>query len=49
VSNISETVRGSLQFVLHTDRNSIWSITRWTDLPLADETSWSDWKGRFAN
>ena len=49
VPNISETARGSLQFVLHTDRNSIWSVTRWTDIPLADETSWSEWKGRFAN
>lgn len=49
VSNVSETVRGTLQFVLHTDRNSIWSITRWTDIPLDDETSWSEWKGRFAN
>jgi hypothetical protein len=49
VSSMSETARGTLQFVLHTDRNSIWSITRWTDIPLTDETSWSEWKGRFAN
>jgi hypothetical protein len=49
VANVSETVRGNLQFVLHTDRNSIWSITRWTDISLQDETSWSEWKGRFAN
>lgn len=49
VSNISETVRGTLQFVLHIDRNSIWSITRWSDIPLPDATSWSEWKGRFAN
>ncbi len=49
VSNLAETVRGTLQFVMHTDRNSIWSITRWTDLPVTDETSWSEWKGRFAN
>ncbi len=49
VANVSETVRGTLQFVMHIDRNSVWSITRWTDIPLADETSWSEWKGRFAN
>lgn len=49
VANVSETVRGTLQFVLHTDRNSIWSITRWTDIPIDGETSWSEWKGRFAN
>ncbi len=49
VSSVSETVRGNLQFVLHTDRNSIWSISRWTDIPRDDETSWSEWKGRFAN
>jgi hypothetical protein len=49
VPNISETVRGTLQFVMHTDRNSIWSITRWSDISLQDETSWSEWKGRFAN
>lgn len=49
VATISETVRGTLQFVLHTDRNSIWSITRWTDIPIDGESSWSDWKGRFAN
>jgi hypothetical protein len=49
VSNVAETVRGTLQFVLHTDRNSIWSITRWSDIPINDETSWSEWKGRFAN
>lgn len=49
VSNLAETVRGSLQFVIHTNRNSIWSITRWTDFPISDETSWSEWKGRFAN
>jgi len=49
VSSVAETVRGSLQFVLHIDRNSIWSISRWTDIPRNDETSWSEWKGRFAN
>lgn len=49
VSGVAETVRGTLQFILHTDRNSIWSISRWTDIPLNDETSWSEWKGRFAN
>ncbi|MBE0644958.1 MAG: hypothetical protein IH600_12820 [Bacteroidetes bacterium] len=49
VANVSETVRGTLQFVMHIDRNSVWSITRWTDISLPDETSWSDWKGRFAN
>lgn len=49
VANVSETVRGTLQFVLHTDRNSIWSVTRWTDIPIDGESSWSDWKGRFAN
>ncbi|MCB2204855.1 hypothetical protein KQI65_08895 [bacterium] len=49
LSSVSETARGSLQFIMHPDRNSIWSITRWTDLPLNDETSWSEWKGRFAN
>lgn len=49
VSNLAETVRGSLQFIMHSNRNSIWSITRWTDFPITDETSWSEWKGRFAN
>lgn len=49
VSSVAENARGTLQFILHTDRNSIWSITRWTDIPLNDETSWSEWKGRFAN
>lgn len=49
VSGLAETVRGSLQFIMHTDRNSIWSITRWTDFPINDETAWSEWKGRFAN
>jgi hypothetical protein len=49
VSNVSETVQGTLQFIMHTDRNSIWSITRWTDISLPDATSWSEWKGRFAN
>ena len=49
VSSVDETVRGTLQFIMHTDRNSIWGITRWTDLPRNDETSWSEWKGRFAN
>lgn len=49
VSSVSENARGTLQFVMHTDRNSIWSITRWTDLPRGEETSWSEWKGRFAN
>jgi hypothetical protein len=49
VANVSETVRGTLQFVMHIDRNSVWSITRWTDIPRTDETSWSEWKGRFAN
>ncbi len=49
VSSVSETVRGTLQFILHTDRNSIWSISRWSDIPLNEETSWSEWKGRFAN
>ncbi|MBN1448596.1 MAG: hypothetical protein JXA28_11750 [Bacteroidetes bacterium] len=49
VSGISETVRGTLQFIMHTDRNSIWSIARWTDIPIPDQTSWSEWKGRFAN
>lgn len=49
VGSVSETVKGTLQFVMHTDRNSIWSITRWTDIPFNEETSWSEWKGRFAN
>jgi len=49
VSSMAENARGTLQFILHTDRNSIWSITRWIDIPLNDETSWSEWKGRFAN
>lgn len=49
ITNVSETVRGTLQFVMHIDRNSVWSITRWTDIPRTDETSWSEWKGRFAN
>jgi hypothetical protein len=49
VSSVSENARGTLQFVMHTDRNSIWSITRWTDIPRDEETSWSEWKGRFAN
>ncbi|MFZ1729517.1 MAG: hypothetical protein WBQ23_05955 [Bacteroidota bacterium] len=49
VANVSETVRGNLQFVLHIDRNSVWSISRWNDISLNDETSWSEWKGRFAN
>lgn len=49
VSTVSETVKGTVQFVLHADRSSIWSITRWTDIPLPEQTSWSEWKGRFAN
>ncbi|MFA6232611.1 MAG: hypothetical protein WC824_00310 [Bacteroidota bacterium] len=49
VANVSETVRGNLQFVMQIDRNSVWSITRWIDISLNDETSWSEWKGRFAN
>ena len=49
VSGVPETVKGYLQFVLTIDRNFFWSITRWIDNPLADEPSWSEWKGRFAN
>ncbi len=49
VSSVSENARGTLQFIMHTDRNSIWSITRWTDIPRDEATSWSEWKGRFAN
>jgi len=49
VSGIAESVHGTLQFILHTDRNSIWSVTRWTDIPSQGHTSWSEWKGRFAN
>jgi hypothetical protein len=49
VANVSESVRGNLQFVMHMDRNSVWSISRWNDISLNDETSWSEWKGRFAN
>lgn len=48
VNGVAEQVRGSVQFVLHTDRSSTWSITRWTDFPVTDQTSWSEWKGRFA-
>ena len=49
VSGVPETVKGHLQFVLTIDRNFFWSITRWIDNPLADQPSWSEWKGRFAN
>ncbi len=49
VSGVAENVSGTVQFVLHADRGSIWSISRWTDIPVADQTSWSEWKGRFAN
>jgi hypothetical protein len=49
VAGVSENVKGNVQLVLRTDRSSIWSITRWTDIPQTDQTSWSEWKGRFAN
>jgi hypothetical protein len=49
VAGVAENVKGNVQFVLRTDRSSIWSITRWTDIPQTDQTSWSEWKGRFAN
>ncbi|MCZ7557652.1 MAG: hypothetical protein M5R41_14740 [Bacteroidia bacterium] len=49
VPGVTENVKGNVQFVLRTDRSSIWSITRWTDIPHTDQTSWSEWKGRFAN
>ena len=49
VGGIAETVRGSLQFVLASDRTSFWSIVRWIDSPIGNEASWSELKGRFAN
>ena len=49
VSGVAESVKGTVQFVLHADRGSIWSISRWTDIPVLDQSSWSEWKGRFAN
>jgi len=49
IVSIAETVRGNLQLVLATDRNSLWSIVRWTDNPISNEISWSEWKGRLAN
>jgi hypothetical protein len=49
VSGVSEEARGLLQLVLRSDRASIWSIARWIDIPSPEQTSWSEWKGRFAN
>lgn len=49
IAGVPETVRGSAQFTLTADRNSIWGIVRWIDLPMNTEPSWSDLKGRFAN
>lgn len=49
IAGVPETVRGNLQLVLAPDRNSFWSIVRWTDIALAAEPSWSEWKGRFSN
>jgi hypothetical protein len=49
LSGVPETVRGNLQFVLVTDRTSLWSIVRWIDNPIGSDPSWSDLKGRFAN
>ena len=49
VNGIATTVRGTVQFLLAPNRNSLWGIVEWIDTPLANETSWSEWKGRFAN
>jgi len=49
LGGVDENAHGSVQFILHMDRSSIWSITRWIDIPATDRTSWSEWKGRFAN
>jgi hypothetical protein len=49
VAGVAVTVRGNMQFTLSLNRNSFWDITRWVDSPIAGETSWSEWKGRFAN
>ena len=49
LSGVPETVRGTLQFVLATDRTSLWNVVRWIDNPIGSDPSWSDLKGRFAN
>jgi hypothetical protein len=49
ISGSPESTRGTLQFVIAIDRNSTWGITRWTDIPIGSEPSWSELKGRFAN
>jgi hypothetical protein len=49
IAGTPETAHGTVQFILTPDRNSIWAITRWIDVPVESEPSWSDLKGRFAN
>jgi hypothetical protein len=49
LTGVTETVRGNVQFTLALNRSSFWNITAWTDTPVANEVSWSEWKGRFAN
>jgi len=49
IHGVPETVRGNLQFILATDRNSFWSIISWTDTPIGNDAGWSELKGRFAN
>jgi hypothetical protein len=49
MTGIAETVHGNVQFTLSLNKNSFWNITSWSDTPVSSETSWSEWKGRFAN
>ncbi len=48
-SGIPQTAIGNLQFTIKRDKNNNWYITRWIDLKVQNQFSWSDMKARFSN
>ena len=48
-SGIPQTANGNLQFTIKRDKNNNWYITKWTDIKVQNQFSWSDMKARFSN
>jgi hypothetical protein len=48
-SDIPQTATGNLQFTIKRDKNNNWYITKWIDIKVQSQFSWSDMKARFSN